>query len=191
MSGKYSMQATGPFARERRCGVARSFAKIPNALLRFLANRVSYLLALNSALTMRAWRNGRRAWFRSMWGQPRGGSTPLARTIKPSKAPNRELFCCPRANTHMRVFVELQVDVGESVVYLHTHLRILEHRKKRNLLGCVIAAVSLRTAVTRRVKAGRRPPRSGLALTRLIPSEGPKDRSRGIWPQLRWTRVTS
>ncbi len=28
----------------------------------------------------RVWRNGRRAWFRSMWGQPREGSTPFTRT---------------------------------------------------------------------------------------------------------------
>ena len=43
-----------------------------------------------------------------------------------------------------------------------------ERGKSRGCPMCVIAAVSLRTAVTRRVKAGRRPPRSGLALTRLI-----------------------
>ena len=43
-----------------------------------------------------------------------------------------------------------------------------ERGKSRGCPMCVIAAVSLRTAVTRRVKAGRRPPHSGLALTRLI-----------------------
>ena len=43
-----------------------------------------------------------------------------------------------------------------------------ERGKSRGCSMCVIAAVSLRTAVTRRVKAGRRPPHSGLALTRLI-----------------------
>ena len=31
---------------------------------------------------MRLWRNGRRAALRSLWGQPRGGSNPLSRTIK-------------------------------------------------------------------------------------------------------------
>src|SRR5450759_14453 len=32
-------------------------------------------------LATRVWRNGRRAWFRSMWGQPREGSTPFTRTM--------------------------------------------------------------------------------------------------------------
>lgn len=37
---------------------------------------------------VRVWRNGRRAWFRSMWGQPREGSTPFTRTIVTRRGPN-------------------------------------------------------------------------------------------------------
>ena len=38
---------------------------------------------------------GRRVRFRSVWGQPHGGSSPLARTIANSEPSSRWVFCCP------------------------------------------------------------------------------------------------
>ena len=38
---------------------------------------------------------GRRVRFRSVWGQPHGGSSPLARTIANSEPSSRWVFYCP------------------------------------------------------------------------------------------------
>ena len=44
---------------------------------------------------------GRRVRFRSVWGQPHGGSSPLARTIANSGPGFGRVFCCPASSPQL------------------------------------------------------------------------------------------